>query len=365
MKINFVDLKSQYKTIKPEIDKAIKKVVDSQRFILGPQLEAFEKEFAEYLGVKYVVGVGSGTDALILAMLCLGLKNGDEVITPANSFIATTTAIVQVGAKPVFVDCDSETYQIDINQVEKKINKKTKAILPVHLYGAPVEIKRLQVIANKHKLFLIEDAAQAHGATFKGKKLGTFGDMGAFSFYPGKNLGAYGDGGAIVTNRADFYDKLLKLRNHGESKKYSHDIYGINSRLDEIQAAVLRVKLKHLDKWNKQRSIIAGKYKNSLKNYKTQKIIQNGKSVYHLFIIESSKRDKLQKFLLDNGIRTQIHYPIPIHLQKAYKYLGYKLGDFPITEKLAKRILSIPIYPELTKMQLEYLKSKLNNKNNF
>ena len=360
MNIPFLDLKAQYKNIKPEIDNVVKRVIESQFFVLGQELEAFEKEFAKYLSTKYVVGVNSGTDALILSLLVLGIGKGDEVITPVNSFVATVGAIVQVGSKPILVDCDSQTYEIDINQVQKKITKKTKAILLVHLYGAPCEIERLVKIAKKNKIFLIEDAAQAHGATFNNKKLGSFGDLAAFSFYPGKNLGAYGDGGAIVTNNKRLYEKLILLRNHGQSKKYFHDTFGLNTRLDEVQAAVLRVKLKYLDKWNKQKQTIAKNYKDSLKNYKTQKIIQGGESNYYVFIIESANRKKLQSYLLKNRIHTLIHYPIPIHLQKAYKYLGYKKGDFPITEEIAGRILSIPNYPELTLTQQNYLIDKLN-----
>jgi len=361
MNIPFLDLKAQYKNIKPEIDVAIKRVVDSQHFVLGQELEAFENEFAKYLGVKYVVGVNSGTDGLILALLSLGIGKGGEVITPANSFIATTTAIVQVGARPVIVDCDPDTYQIDVKQTEKAITKKTKAILPVHLYGAPAEIDKLCEIAKRNKLFLIEDACQAHGATFNNKKLGTFGDLGVFSFYPGKNLGAYGDAGAIVTNNKSLYEKLLKLRNHGQVKKYYHDSFGINSRLDEIQAAVLRVKLKYLDKWNKERNKVADNYNKSLRNYKTQQIIKNGKSCYHLFVLESGDRDKLQKYLADNGIHTLIHYPVPIHLQKAYEYLGYKKGNFPVAERIAKRIISLPIFPELANTEADFVIKKLLN----
>lgn len=360
MNIPFLDLKAQYKSIKPEIDEAVKRVIDSQYFVLGSELEAFEKEFAKYLRIKYVVGVNSGTDGLILALLSLGIGKGDEVITLANSFIATTTAIVQVGAKPVLVDCDSDTYQINVKQVEEKITKKTKVILPIHLYGAPAEIDKLKKIAKKNKLFLVEDACQAHGATLRDKKVGTFGDLGVFSFYPSKNLGAYGDGGAIVTNNKNLYKKVIKLRNHGRVKKYYYDSYGINSRLDEIQATVLRVKLKYLDKWNKKRNEVADSYNKSLKNYKTQRVINNGKSVYHLFVIESANRDKLKKYLLDNGIHTLIHYPVPIHLQKAYEYLGYKKGYFSNAEKLSKTLLSLPLYPEITNEEIIYVSKLIN-----
>lgn len=359
MKVLFLDLKAQYKSIRPGIDRAIKEVLESQHFVLGPKLEAFEKEFAKYLGVKYSVGVASGTDGLILSLLSLGIGKGDEVITPANSFVATTAAVVAVGAKPVLVDCDKDTYQIDIKKAEKKITKKTKAILPVHLYGAPCEIDKLKKLVKKHKLFLVEDSAQAHGTTLNGKKVGTFGDLAVFSFYPGKNLGAYGDGGAIVTNNKKLYEKLLKLRNHGQGKKYFHQIHGINSRLDEIQAAVLREKLRHLPVWNRKKNQLAQKYKESFRGYKMQKIISGGKSNYYVFVIEVGNRDKLRRYLFNNGIDTLIHYPIPIHLQKAYNFLGYKKKDFPVAEKVAKRILSIPIYPELTIKQQEYIIEKL------
>ncbi len=361
MNVPFLNLKEQYKSIKPEIDIAIRRVVDSQNFVLGKELESFEKEFSSYLGIKYAIGVNSGTDGLVLALLSLRIGTGDEVITPANSFIATTLAITQVGAKPVFVDCDPDTYQIDIKQVEEKINKKTKAILPVHLYGAPCEIGELKKIAKKYRLFLIEDACQAHGATLNNKKVGTFGDLGVFSFYPGKNLGAYGDSGAVVTNDKLLYEKLKRLRNYGQVKKYYHDDFGTNSRLDEIQAAVLRVKLKYLDHWNKKRSDIAKNYVKNINEYKTQKISKNGTSVYHLFIIEVDSREKAQNYLLKNGIETLVHYPVPIHLQKVYEYLGYKKGDFPISEMIAKRIISIPIYPELSVEEINYISEKVNS----
>jgi dTDP-4-amino-4,6-dideoxygalactose transaminase len=350
MTVKFLDLQKQYRSIKTEIDEAIEKVLNSQSFVLGTELEAFEKEFASYIGIKYAVGVNSGTDGLILSLLALGIGSGDEVITPVNSFIATSLAITHVGAKPVFVDCDPDTYQIDVSKVEKNINKKTKAILPVHLYGAPCEIDKIKTLAKENKLFLIEDACQAHGATLNNKKVGTFGDLGVFSFYPGKNLGAYGDGGAVVTNSKTIYEKLKKLRNYGQSKKYIHEEFGVNSRLDEIQAAVLRVKLQYLDEWNEKRRIVAERYINGLKRYKTQTIIKGGSSVYHLFVIEIKERNKIQKNLSQNGIQTLVHYPLPIHLQKAYKHLGYKQGDFPISEKKAKKIISIPLYPELSKM---------------
>lgn len=355
MDIKFLDLHRQYSQIKEEVNDAISTVVNNQYFILGKELENFEKEYALYLNTKYTVGVGSGTDGLIIALRALGIGKGDEVITQPNSFIATALAITQVGATPVFVDADKDTYQINTQEIEKKITKKTKAILPVHLYGAPCEIDRIKEIAKAHKLFLVEDAAQAHGATYKGKKVGTFGDIGIYSFYPGKNLGAYGDGGAISTNNDDIYKRILLLRNYGQSKKYFHDSIGINSRLDEIQAAVLRVKLRYIDRWNNERNEKAKQYHKLLDNIKYQVVYPEGMSNYHVFIIEHPKRDKLQQYLHEKGIQTLIHYPLPIHLQKCYNYLGYKIGDFPISEGLSDTILSLPMYAELKEQEIEYI----------
>lgn len=361
MNVPFLDLHAQYQSIKPEVDQAIKNVLDRQSFILGEELEQFEKEFADYLGVKYVVGVASGTDALILSLIALGLGRGDEVITPVNSFIATTTAIIQTGATPVFVDCDPNTYQIDAEQVSTKITKKTKAILPVHLYGAPFDIEKIQKLTKKNNLLLVEDAAQAHGATFDDKKIGSFGDLAAWSFYPSKNMGAYGDGGAVSTNNEELYKKLNKLRNYGQVRKYYHQTYGINSRLDEIQAAVLRVKLRHLDNWNKKRNEIAEKYKVAVKSYKFQEIISGATSSYHIFSIEHPSRDKLQKYLSEKGIQSLIHYPVPIHLQEVYKHLRHKKGDFPVSERLADEVLSIPMYSELSNEQTNHIVDCLNS----
>lgn len=361
MNIPFLDLKKQYKDIQEEVDTAISRVVKRQVFILGEELEAFEKEFASYLGCKYVVGVGSGTEGLILSLMALGIGKGDEVITPVNSFIATTIAITQVGATPIFVDCYSDTYQINVEQVREKITKKTKAILPVHLYGAPCEIMKLQKIAKESNIFLVEDACQAHGAMYKNKKVGTFGDLGVFSFYPGKNLGAYGDGGAICTDSEELYKRLKRIRNYGQEEKYYSKEIGINSRLDEIQAAILRVKLKYLDEWNKERNEIAQRYKRELIGIRMQKISENTFSCYHLFVIENNKRDELRNFLKVKGIDALIHYPVPIHLQKCYEYLGYKKGDFPVSERVSDTILSIPIYPELKVNEQKYISKELND----
>lgn len=362
MNIPFLDLQRQFAKHKKEFLSAVERVVDRQFFLLGEELSSFEKEFAQYLDVKYVVGVGSGTDGLILSLHALGLGKGDEVITPANSFIATTLAITQVGATPIFVDCDKDTYQLDIDQVKAKITPKTKAILPVHLYGAPCDIESLVKIAEEHNLYLVEDAAQAVGATANGRKVGTFGNLGIFSFYPGKNLGAYGDGGAVATNDEKLYQKLLKLRNYGQSKKYYHDEFGLNSRLDEIQAAVLREKLKYLEEWNMKRREIAREYTDALVGFKTQAILPGTVSNYHLFVIESEKRDELQQYLAENGIHTLIHYPIPIHLQKYYGYLGHTKGSFPIAERAAERLLSIPMYSELSPSEVKYIISSIQNK---
>src|SRR3989344_4413798 len=295
--IPFANLQKQYKKIRPEINRAIKRVLDKQLFILGEELEQFEQEFARYLGIKYAVGVASGTDGLLLAISALNLGKGDEVITQTNGYISTAMAISKVCAKPVLVDCYPKTYQIDIEQVKKKITKKTKAIIPVHLYGAPADMSGLVKLAKKYNIFIVEDACQAHGSTYKGKKLGTIGDLGVFSFYPSKNLGAHGDAGAIVTNKKELYEKLIMLRNYGQPKRYYHHLIGYNSRLDEIQAAILRIKLKHLDQWNKKRNAIASAYKKILDNKVSFQIIDtNGTSNYHLFVIEGDKRDKLQQY---------------------------------------------------------------------
>lgn len=359
MDIKFLDFDRQYKTVSQEIEKAISRVLKRQIFILGPELEAFESEFAKYLGVKYVVGLNSGTDALEFCLRALEIGPGDEVITPANSYIATSLAISYVGAKPVLVDCDPNTYQVDVSQIEKKITKKTKAILPVHLYGAPCEIDKITKLAKKHNLFVIEDVAQAVGTTLHGKKMGSFGDINAFSFYPGKNLGAYGDAGAVATNSKKLFEKARFLRNYGQTKKYHHVTFGRNSRLDEIQAAVLRVKLKYIDEWNKTRRDIANMYYETLSKVKTQSLLPKGESNYHLFVIETKKRDQLQKFLEKNNIGTLIHYPIPIHLQKTYSHLQYEKGNFPVAEKVAKSILSLPIYPGLSKKEITHISHKI------
>jgi dTDP-4-amino-4,6-dideoxygalactose transaminase len=360
MSIPFFDLKRQYKQIKKEINETIQRVLKRQFFILGTELAHFESLFAAYLRAKYVVGINSGTDGLILALQSLGVTKGDEVITVPNSFIATTIAITQLGAKPIFVDIDAKTYQIDVNKIEGIITRRTKAILPVHLYGTPCQIDIIKKIANKHHLYVVEDACQAHGALLENKKIGTFGDISVFSFYPAKNLGAYGDGGAVCTNNKNLYKKLLKLRNYGQKEKYYHSEIGINTRLDEIQAAILSIKLKYLDQWNKKRNEIAILYKKHLKNVITQQNYKNSFSCYHIFTIEVNNRNYLKKKLAESGIQTLIHYPVPIHLQECYKHLGYKKGDFPYAEAVANKILSIPMYPELSKKEIIHIITTIN-----
>lgn len=366
MNISFVNLKRQYSSLKNEVDEKILDVLQSTQFILGPNVEKFEEEFARYCDTKYAVGMASGTDALALGLEALGIGHGDEVITVPNTFIATVDAISRNGAKPVFVDINPETYNIDVNKIKEKISSKTKAIIPVHLYGNPVEMDALSELAIEYDVKIVEDACQAHGAIYKEKKVGSFGDIGCFSFYPGKNLGAYGDGGIAVTNNKEIAEKLKMLRNYGQSQKYYHDFIGYNSRLDEIQAAILRVKLKHLDDWNDLRGIHAKKYNELLNDIdgisKPSEQIHS-KHVYHLYVIRCNEREKLQKYLTSKGISTGIHYPIPIHLQKAYQHLGYRQGDFPITEDYADRILSLPMFPDLTEEEIKYVARRIREIN--
>jgi len=358
MNIPLLDLKKQYFSIKKEIDEAIKNVLNNTQFILGKNVEKFEKEFAKFIGTKYAVGVGSGTDALYLALRTCKISKGDEVILPVNTFIATAEAITLNGAKPVFVDINLNTLNIDQKKIEKVITKKTKAIIPVHLFGQPAEMDAILKIAKKYKLYVIEDCAQAHGAKYKNKIVGSIGDIGCFSFFPGKNLGAYGDAGIITTNNKKLAEQIYILRNHGRLEKYKHRIEGINSRLDEIQATILRVKLKHLKKWNKARQKNAKIYDKFFKN--TNDIImphatEDDKPVYYYYVIRAKSRKKIQTKLKNKGISTGIHYPIPLHLQPAYKYLGHKKGDFPNAERASKEILSLPIYPELTEKQIKFI----------
>ncbi len=359
MNIPFLDLKSNYNSIKKEINLSMQHVLNSTRFIKGPFLEKFEKDFASYIGVKYCIGVASGTDALHLSLVALGITKGDEVILPANTFAATVYAILYCGAKPVLVDVDERTHNIRAEDIEKVITKKTKAIIPVHLYGTTAEMNLINKLANIHNLSVLEDACQSHGATYGNKKTGNLGDAAAFSFYPGKNLGAYGDGGAITTNSLQLATQVRKLREYGSLTKYSYEMVGFNSRLDALQAAVLSVKIKHLDAWNSQRRSVANYYttrfNQELPFILTPQISKKHTSVYHLYVIQTKQRDALANYLHKQGIETGIHYPIPLHLQPSLQSLGYKKGDFPITESLSSQILSLPIYPELQKKQQDYI----------
>ncbi len=356
MKIPFLDLKVQYYSIKPEIDAAIQKTLENSTFILGPDIEEFEKEFAAFCNAKYAVAVNSGTAALHLALLSLGIGKDDEVITVPNTFIATAEAISHCGAKPVFCDINKDTYNIDENLIEEKITNKTKAIIPVHLYGNPSNMDKINEIAKKYNLAVIEDACQAHGAEYKSQRVGSLSDAAAFSFYPGKNLGAYGEGGIITTNNPSIAEKCRLYRAHGENPKNTHNVIGYNYRLEGMQGAILRVKLKYLDKWNESRRKNAELYSKLLEYIvPTQKISLNNKAVFHVYVIMHKERNKLREFLQTKGISTGIHYEKPIHLQKAYSFLDYKESDFPVAEKAMKESLSLPIYPEMTEIQIEYV----------
>lgn len=356
-KIPLVDLDIHHQGIATEVKETINRVLRSSTFILGNEVDAFEEEFAKYCGVKYCVGLDNGTSALELGIRALHIGPGDEVITPVNSFIASSSSISMVGAIPVWVDCNPKTYNIDPTRIENKITKKTKAIMPVHLYGQPANMKVILKIAKKHKLHVIEDACQAHGAKYDGKRVGNFGIFTAFSFYPGKNLGAFGDAGALVTNDTYIYEAVKKMRNYGQSKKYYHDFIAWNRRLDSLQAAILRVKLKNLDEWNKLRIKNVCIYNELLRsiNVVTPYHDPNTTHVYHQYVIRLKRRDKLQKYLEKNGIATGIHYPIPIHLQKAYQSIGKKRDEFPISEKYANQILSLPMYPQLSEEKIIYI----------
>ncbi|MFH0869438.1 MAG: DegT/DnrJ/EryC1/StrS family aminotransferase [archaeon] len=358
MEVPFLDLKTQYHKIRKEILAEIEDVLENSSFVLGPKVKAFEENFSKYCQVKHSIGLSTGTDALMLALLALDIKPGDEVLIPANTFIATAEAVSHCGAKPVFVDVDPVSYTIDPVLIEKAITNKTRAIIPVHIYGQMAEMDQIMNIAKKHKLFVIEDACQAHGAKYKGKMSGSIGDIGCFSFYPGKNLGAYGEGGLCVTNNDEFARKIRLLRDHGSEKKYYHDTIGYNSRLHGIQGAVLNVKLKYLDGWNLARAKAAELYSKKLgANSKiiVPKVMDGHTHIFHLFVVQVDDRDAVMQKLKEAGITALIHYPVPIHLQKAYESLGYKEGAFPVTEKAAKRILSLPIYPEITEEQVSYV----------
>ncbi len=357
MNIQFVDLKRQYAPFKQDILSGIEKVLDGMQLFLGENVQQLEKEFAQFCGAANGIGVSDGTSALYIILRALEIGPGDEVITVAHTFIATGEAIMLTGAKPVFVDIDPSTYLMDVSQVEAKINSRTKAILPVHLYGQTVDMDPLLELAAKYNLRIIEDACQAHGAEYKGRKAGTMGDAAAFSFYYSKNLGAYGEGGFITTNDPDLASKMRKLRDHGSGIRYHHDLIGFNARLDEIQALVLRVKLPHLAEWNDKRREHARLY-NTLLSGTPVTTPAEGRGcnpVYHLYVIRAPRRDELQAALKEQGIFTGIHYPIPLHLQQAMQSLGYKPGDLPVTESAVTQILSLPMFAELKDEEIQYV----------
>jgi dTDP-4-amino-4,6-dideoxygalactose transaminase len=346
--IPMLDLKAQHEPIKEEIKAEVKDILDSGRFILGNNVSSFEEEVASYSNAGGAVGLASGTDALHLALRALDIKKGDEVITTPFTFIATAEAIAYVGATPVFSDIDRESLNIGPSQIEEKITDRTKAIIVVHLFGQPADMDEIMAIAGKHNLKVIEDSAQAFGAKYKGIPVGSIGDAGCFSFYPSKNLGAYGDGGMMTTNNAEVYEKVRLLRNHGTVGPYEHGFIGYNSRLDEIQAAILRIKLRHIDTYNENRRQIASIYTSILAHaVKCPKELQDRSHVYHQYTIRTSKRVQISKALQDNNIASVVYYPVPLHFQEAFNYLGYKAGDFPESESAAENVLSLPIYPEL------------------
>ena len=356
--IPLVDLKSQYATIRDEVRQAIDEVLDSMQLTIGPNVRAFDKEWAEYCGTAHAIGVGSGTDALQLAIRACGVSSGDEVITVSHTFFATVEAIVYANARPILVDVEERSMLMDISSVASRITPRTKAIIPVHLYGRTVDLKPLRQLAQDHGITIIEDAAQAHGALLDdGKKAGTGGRVNCFSFYCSKNLGAYGEAGSITTNDEKLADDLRALREHGQSTRYYHPIVGYNARLDEIQAAILRIKLRHLDEWNARRQTIAARYNELLAggDVITPEIPRGGRHVFYCYAIRvpGGRRDALRAFLTERGIGTQIHYPVPIHMQEAAQFLGYRQGDLPVTEKVSGEVLSLPMYAELTDAQID------------
>jgi dTDP-4-amino-4,6-dideoxygalactose transaminase len=363
MPVPFVDLQAQYRSIKAEVDAAVQRVLDTSAFILGREVEAFERAFAEYVGARECVGVSNGTAAIQLALQACGVGAGDEVIVPANTFFATAEAVSTAGATPVFVDCDPVTYNIAAGKIEEVINERTRAVIPVHLYGQPADLDAVFEVAERHNLIVIEDAAQAHGARHRGGRVGARGRAGCFSFYPGKNLGAYGEGGAVVTSDPEVARRLRMLRDHGSEQKYRHELVGYNCRLEGIQGAVLNVKLKYLDDWNALRRAHAARYRALLAPLAGSLTLpaeaDYAEHVYHLFVVQTDGRDQLQRYLSAAGVQTGVHYPVPVHLQPAYAPLGHSEGDFPNAEAQAKRVLSLPMFAELTERQLKYVADAL------
>jgi dTDP-4-amino-4,6-dideoxygalactose transaminase len=368
MIVPFVSFQPMHTLIKQEVSEAFENFYDSYWYVLGKKLEKFESEYATFNEVKFSLGVSNGLDALFLSLKALGISKGDEVILPANTYIATALSVTYLGAKPIFIDPNNKTYNIDVDSIENRITARTKAIIPVHLYGQACEMDKIMNIASKYNLKVVEDNAQAHGAKFKNRITGSWGDINATSFYPGKNLGALGDGGAITTNDLNLYKKVKLLRNYGSGEKYKNEIIGYNMRLDELQASFLSVKLKYLNSWTAQRQKIALQYDEMLKgvgDIVIPFVHPDSTHSYHLYVIRTANRDELHDFLATKGIGTLIHYPIPPHLQEAYKYLGHKQGDYPIAEHLSKSVLSLPIWPGINPEQVEYVVSEIKNFFNF
>ncbi|MGC1404825.1 MAG: DegT/DnrJ/EryC1/StrS family aminotransferase [Thermodesulfobacteriota bacterium] len=402
MNIPFLDLKTQYESIKEEIQSALRQVIENTAFAGGPFVAKFEKSFADFCQCQYAIGVGSGTEALWMALLALGVGPGDEVITVPNTFIATAEAISFTGATPVFVDVDERTCTMDPNRLEDYLKKhqakgkrkkekgetaprsssiapgspmayeqramssgsRVKAVIPVHLYGQPADMDPILEVAQKYGLFVVEDSCQAHGAEYKGRRAGSIGDAGCFSFYPGKNLGAYGEAGAVVTDNGELADKLRMFRDHGQSQRYYHDLVGWNGRMDGFQGAVLGVKINYLEEWNKKRRENAKRYNKYLSRLDGIILPQEAdyaRHIYHIYPIRVKNRDRVMEALMEKGINCGIHYPLPVHLQKAYEFLGHKQGDFPVAEKIASELLSLPMFPELTEKQIEYVAKTLTD----
>jgi dTDP-4-amino-4,6-dideoxygalactose transaminase len=362
-KVPYLDLPAQIRSVRKELDAAIARTLDNCSFCLGPDVVQFEKDFAKFIGAEHCLGFNSGTSALHIALMLLNVGPGDEVITTPYTFVATSWAISYVGAKPVYVDIDDATMNLDPKLLERAITPKTKAVMPVHLYGHPFDLDPILAICKKHKLPLVEDTAQAHAAKYKGKIVGTFGDISCFSFYPGKNLGACGEGGALVTNNSEFAKRARSLREHGSTVRYYHDEVGFNYRMEGIQGAVLGVKLPHLQKWTDERRRVAHRYHELLKDTPLQLPLEASfaESAYHLYVVRHPRRDELKKYLDDNGVGCALHYPLPLHLQKCYANLGHKAGDFPVSEKSARECLSLPIYPELTDAQIQRVAEVVKN----
>lgn len=360
--ISMLDLKSQYESIKHEVEQALKEILETGHFVLGANVEKLEREIAEYHNVKHAVSLASGTDALHLSLRALGIKEGDEVITSPFTFIATAEAIAYVGATPVFADIDSTTFNIDPLKIREKITPRTRAIIPVHLFGLSADMKEIMDIAREHDLKVIEDCAQAFGAKYNGMPVGSIGDTGCFSFYPSKNLGAYGDGGIMITNITDIYEKVRLLRNHGTTAPYKHNFIGYNSRLDEIQAAILRIKLRRIDEYNRRRGELARLYTSLVSNVvQCPAELSDRIHVYHQYTIRSLRRREIENALHDNHISSVVYYPVPLHLQEAFKYLGYKEGDFPESESSSREVLSLPIYPELEERNVRFIAETILN----